>query len=413
MRRVISMIALGFAVACFVVLAVMGWAGGPLVTRHLKVHHPMQALGYGVAALAAWYVLRPALRGKTRAEWMAFAGRMVLLLLSTGLMLTFAELALRSVLRQTQGQGLNSLKMLQEYETNKTIRLTSQHSLAAIVHLSPNKRIVYELIPNLNTTFGPYPLRTNSQGMRDREYTIERPSASTVRIVGIGDSGMWGWGVAQEENYLAVLESNLNHRAGGIPYEVLNFGVPGYDTLQELETLRAKALKYRPDVVIVGWCDNDWTIPFFLAKPNGFHRKDVSYLYELLFRRKEFANLIEPQVDLCTDVDYKRVDPDFLQYTEEKGVAKAFRELMDLGRQHDFKILVFGPMEAKAVQVCRDVGIPYCNTHERIPHNPRTDAGATHFMHPMAAGHRILARHLERLMDSEGWLKPPAALRHK
>ena len=65
-----------------------------------------------------------------------------------------------------------------------------------------------------------------------------------MRIVGIGDSGMFGWNVEQGEDYLSVLRSNLTARANGVSYEVLNLGVPGYNTQIEVESLRSKGLAY-------------------------------------------------------------------------------------------------------------------------------------------------------------------------
>jgi len=50
----------------------------------------------------------------------------------------------------------------------------------------------------------------------------------------------------------------LNEAAGDGPrVEVLNFGVPGYNLAQEIETLRARALAFHPDVVVVAFCLND------------------------------------------------------------------------------------------------------------------------------------------------------------
>ena len=65
--------------------------------------------------------------------------------------------------------------------------------------------MVYELKPGLDGRFQDQPLKTNSHGMRDREYPREKPDG-VVRIAGLGDSVMFGWGVGQGEAYLDVLE---------------------------------------------------------------------------------------------------------------------------------------------------------------------------------------------------------------
>ena len=38
---------------------------------------------------------------------------------------------------------------------------------------------------------------------------------------------------------------------------MLNFGVPGYNTVQEVALLRYKALKWKPRIIILGYILND------------------------------------------------------------------------------------------------------------------------------------------------------------
>ena len=90
----------------------------------------------------------------------------------------------------------------------------------------------------------------NSKGLRDREYPYE-PEAGRRRILVIGDSFVWGYGVEQPETFPKVLEAALP----GI--DVVNGGVAGYGTDQELLWLRAEGLRYRPQVVILMMCGND------------------------------------------------------------------------------------------------------------------------------------------------------------
>lgn len=96
--------------------------------------------------------------------------------------------------------------------------------------------------------------RTNSQGFRgQREYAIEKPQG-TYRVAVLGDSVTLGHGVEDEETFSAVLEKNLSRTR---PAEVINMGVSGYGTSEELIQLREVALKYDPDLVILGYFPND------------------------------------------------------------------------------------------------------------------------------------------------------------
>jgi hypothetical protein len=93
-------------------------------------------------------------------------------------------------------------------------------------------------------------IRHNSKGLRDREYAYER-SAGKRRILALGDSFVWGYGVEQQETFSEVLETLLPD------VEVINAGVAGYGTDQELLWLRSEGVRYRPDVVVLVMCGND------------------------------------------------------------------------------------------------------------------------------------------------------------
>src|SRR6266571_1655131 len=103
---------------------------------------------------------------------------------------------------------------------------------------------------------GGVPVSFNRFGLRDRERSME-PSQGTVRILALGDSVTFGLGVAEEDAYPRMTETLLNSRADGPPVEVLNFGIPGYNTVQELAQLRELGLAFHPQLVVVGFLYND------------------------------------------------------------------------------------------------------------------------------------------------------------
>lgn len=93
-------------------------------------------------------------------------------------------------------------------------------------------------------------VKTNSLGFRDRETTFEKPTG-TLRIVGIGDSFSFG-STHPRGIYLEVLEELLAGAGLRVPVEVINTGVPGYSTHQELGHLRKFGLRLAPDLVVLG-----------------------------------------------------------------------------------------------------------------------------------------------------------------
>lgn len=98
--------------------------------------------------------------------------------------------------------------------------------------------------------------RTNAEGFRSEVELTPEPAPGRTRIFGIGDSVTWGIRVDREEAFLGRLEERLGERGEAV--EVVNAGVVGYSTLQELRFLEHHAARYAPDVVLVNYCDNDW-----------------------------------------------------------------------------------------------------------------------------------------------------------
>ena len=96
----------------------------------------------------------------------------------------------------------------------------------------------------------------NSQGIRDpREF--ETPKADDVlRIVLLGDSFAMGYGVSYEDSVPARLERALSARYAR-PVEVVNLGVSGFGTAEELIVLENEGLSFEPDLVIAYWHASD------------------------------------------------------------------------------------------------------------------------------------------------------------
>ena len=111
----------------------------------------------------------------------------------------------------------------------------------------------WALRPNLRDVpaFGGKTLSSNSRGLRGaREYSLVKP-AGFSRIVVLGDSFTFGEDVGDDETWPRRLEELMPGT------EVLNLGVHGYGHDQMLLYLREEGLKYRPDVVVVGFLPDD------------------------------------------------------------------------------------------------------------------------------------------------------------
>lgn len=365
----------------------------------VTVGNPKDPLVYGTLAFLLWQAVLTA-RRRAPGRWKTFSANMLLLAVSVSLSLYGAERGLRTWLRSSQ--GFSSLEALDSYSDGRYGKIRDSHALAHIVRLSTNKSLVYELKPRVDMNFGGRRLKTNSAGMREsREYNTAKPPGA-IRIVGVGDSGMWGWAMHQGDTYMDLLEESLGKREG--TFEALNLAVPGYSTYQEVETVAAKGLAYDPDIVIVSWCVNDFSTPFFLFTRNEHREKDVSYFYNLLFDRRKFASLAAPQVRKGSQIEKGYMDPGVLENTGEDGVRRSLARLKEMGKREGFHIVVAGPMYHEIVDILKELDIPFMNFYKTMPANRYPKEYAIHFMHPREGGHRVIAEHLEKYLDEQGWL---------
>ena len=89
-------------------------------------------------------------------------------------------------------------------------------------------------------------VRVNAQGFRADREVPEVPPPGVTRVVAVGDSFTYGQGVEAHEAFPALLERALPAT------EVVNLGVAGYGTDQQLLMLQSRGLRFRPDAVVLG-----------------------------------------------------------------------------------------------------------------------------------------------------------------
>ena len=119
----------------------------------------------------------------------------------------------------------------------------------------PDQSRGYALRPNMEGWYrkegGAY-VKINSAGLRDREHARAKPPG-TIRIAVLGDSYPEAFQVPMEDAFWVIMEKKLEECGafGGKRVEVVNFGVSGYGTAQELITLREHVWDYDPDIVML------------------------------------------------------------------------------------------------------------------------------------------------------------------
>ena len=123
--------------------------------------------------------------------------------------------------------------------------------------------------------------RFNSAGWRDREHSVKKPKG-TYRILGLGDSYLFGQGVRLEHICLARLEQMLNRASQGPAIETISMAVRGYNTVQECQVLRFLGMSYEPDLVILHFVLNDVerTEELFLPRPKIEFTEEFVRIYD-------------------------------------------------------------------------------------------------------------------------------------
>ena len=124
-----------------------------------------------------------------------------------------------------------------------------QYGEYTIRRIRPNSRFQH------TSRDGSWDFVTNSQGFRNfKDFAHEKPPGK-LRVLSLGDSHTQGYEVRQEHTFSAALERYLD--ANGIDAEVINAGVSGFSTAEALVLLENEGVKYKPDVVVLGFFGND------------------------------------------------------------------------------------------------------------------------------------------------------------
>lgn len=118
---------------------------------------------------------------------------------------------------------------------------------------TPHQYLVYYPTPNYKKGQTSH----NSLGYRNDEISLEKPS-NVYRIVALGGSSTYDVRIEDnKETFTAQLEKLLKEQYGYQNVEVINAGVPGYNSWEILINLEFRVLDLDPDLVIIYEGTND------------------------------------------------------------------------------------------------------------------------------------------------------------
>jgi len=118
--------------------------------------------------------------------------------------------------------------------------------------------------PNQDAYHLDVPVSSNSLGIRNDEVSEEK-HPSRRRILAIGDSHTFGYGVPERDSWPRLLNSKLVE-SGFADYEVVNGGIGALSLAQELELFKQRLMGVQPDHVVIAYYWNDMPIE---GSPDG------------------------------------------------------------------------------------------------------------------------------------------------
>lgn len=156
--------------------------------------------------------------------------------------------------------GLIGLVLL---EVGLRLFVMGNFAQSRVLQRSENKDVCLELRPGLEIDYTGWLLKVppshisiNEQGIRGPAFA-PKPTPGVLRIAALGDSFTFGQGVEIEESFPSVMGRELE--AAGQRTEVLNFGVPGHATPQEVALVKDRVADVEPDLVLIHVFANDLT----------------------------------------------------------------------------------------------------------------------------------------------------------
>jgi lysophospholipase L1-like esterase len=264
------------------------------------------------------------------------------------------ELGLRLLDRWTAFDFFHVLR------SERNTRPDTELRLIDLIVLSPDDDLIFELAPRLRGRFLGAPLRTDERGVRVPAEPRPPAAPGALRVVALGDSHTFGWGVSYEDTFAARLARRFEtDHPGGPAVEVVNLGVPGYNTHQEVESLAAKGLTPRPDLVVMLADRNDLGLAAFIQTPRDTFGLERSFLLDLvqirlklLLRGDRFRNVRPPrglaktQHELgerllydVTAADLARIPPRYRAMAGRRAVDRALDRLAGMTRARGVPVI--------------------------------------------------------------------------
>lgn len=249
----------------------------------------------------------------------------------------------------------------------------------------------FEMIPGGDHFTYLHPVRVNRLGLRGPDLPEKGPGE--VRVLCLGDSLVYGQGVAEADTIPARLEKAL-----GPNVRAVNGGLRAYGTRHELALLEELAPAIRPDLVVLFWYENDLEWPDVegafeslsrsgpVAFDTGERMEGGALLWWRVKQTLRRSALVMEVHDLCGGLAYEQLTPQEV----EEGWARLDLDLgafQRLSRELSFGFAVVAvpasgavaghdpslAAVARAGEVARRHGLPFLDPTDALREASRRD----------------------------------------
>ncbi len=181
--------------------------------------------------------------------------------------------------------------------------------------------------------------------------TLYNYNGSRPAIIFIGDSYTAGAAVQYNETFPFYLSQELD-------YNIINLGIGGYNTKQEVERLKKVGLKYKPKVVVIQFYHNDWE--------NGYEIWSYMRNISVLLNHNGYDCLKDPLSN--KDPVFMGLSKIYYRYNLKRrfdlfnpNVATPLDELHNLSLEYNFSVIFLllpSPKweEEKLINSCKQYG---------------------------------------------------------
>jgi lysophospholipase L1-like esterase len=270
-----------------------------------------------------------------------------------------------------------------------------------IKQLAADPLIGHEHAPNRQARLMGVDFRTNSHGLRDREFSFDRVPGK-LRIVMLGDSLTVGWGVPLEETFSKRIEQM--YADVGIDAEVINLGVGNYNTVQEVQAFLAKGHRYQPDVIVLNYFVNDAEPVVPASTPSALMRRCYACVFVAgrgdALMRQFFGRLDWAQyyLSLYGDgaapgwLDAKAAIGRLATFSKAGGIKLMIASLPEL---HDVANYRFGPITDLVRKAAEENGAAFVDVLPALADQPSAKLWVTPpDPHPNAYANALIAKAL-------------------